>query len=312
MNEEPLVTVNILSFNRKDELRNTLTKVYDQDYKNIEIIVVDNASGDGSSEMVKKEFPDVQLIQLEKNIGIAGWNEGFKVAKGEYVLVLDDDSYPDRLSIKKGIYVLNTNEMIAIVAFNILDQKRSVSQTALYKKPYLDFVGCGALIRRDKFLQVEGFDPLFFIYAHELDFSIRILNAGFEIDYISDAIVYHRNLYSSKTHPINNSYRYYNQTVSFIRILMKYLDKKKYYQIIIKLIINRLIVAVYFGRIKEYLQIIKFLILNRYNSNIQIKIKENIISVYIFNVAIFDRTYFGGLIKNHSKVFFPLLYFSSS
>lgn len=56
MNEEPLVTVNILSFNRKDELRNTLTKVYDQDYKNIEIIVVDNASGDGSSEMVKKNF----------------------------------------------------------------------------------------------------------------------------------------------------------------------------------------------------------------------------------------------------------------
>ena len=89
MNEQPLVTVNILSFNRKDELRNTLTKVYEQDYKNIEVIVVDNASSDGSPEMVKNEFPKVQLIQLEKNIGIAGWNEGFEIAKGEYVLVLD-------------------------------------------------------------------------------------------------------------------------------------------------------------------------------------------------------------------------------
>ncbi len=93
MNENPLVTVNILSFNRREELRNTLTKVFEQDYKNIEIIVVDNASSDGSSEMVKNEFPDVQLIQLEENIGIAGWNEGFKAAKGVYVLVLDDDSY---------------------------------------------------------------------------------------------------------------------------------------------------------------------------------------------------------------------------
>ena len=56
MNQNTLVTVNILSFNRKDELRNTLTKVYEQDYKNIEVIVVDNASSDGSSAMVKKEM----------------------------------------------------------------------------------------------------------------------------------------------------------------------------------------------------------------------------------------------------------------
>ncbi len=70
MNENPLVTVNILSFNRKDELRNTLTKVYEQDYKNIEVIVVDNASSDGSAEMVKNEFPEVQLIQLAKKY----WN----------------------------------------------------------------------------------------------------------------------------------------------------------------------------------------------------------------------------------------------
>ena len=54
MKKHPLVTVNILSYNRKDELRNTLTKVFEQDYKNIEVIVVDNASTDGSGEMVKK------------------------------------------------------------------------------------------------------------------------------------------------------------------------------------------------------------------------------------------------------------------
>ncbi|HSL90776.1 MAG TPA: glycosyltransferase [Ignavibacteriaceae bacterium] len=71
MNENPLVSVNILSYNRKDELRNTLQKVFEQDYKNIEVIVVDNASNDGSDDMVKQEYPDAQLIQLKKNIGIA-------------------------------------------------------------------------------------------------------------------------------------------------------------------------------------------------------------------------------------------------
>ena len=81
-NDQPLVTVNILSYNRKDELRNTLQKVYEQDYENIEVIVVDNASSDGSPEMVDKEFPGAKLIKLEKNIGIAGWNEGFVGARG--------------------------------------------------------------------------------------------------------------------------------------------------------------------------------------------------------------------------------------
>ena len=57
----PLVTVNILSFNRKDELRITLTKVFEQDYKNIEVIVVDNASTEVSPEMVEKEFCGVKV-----------------------------------------------------------------------------------------------------------------------------------------------------------------------------------------------------------------------------------------------------------
>ena len=72
MSIQPLVTINILSYNRKDELRHTLTKVFEQDYKNIEVIIVDNASNDGSSQMVEKEFFGVNLIKLNKNIGIAG------------------------------------------------------------------------------------------------------------------------------------------------------------------------------------------------------------------------------------------------
>ena len=123
MNYQPLVTVNILSFNRIDELRNTLTKVYEQDYKNIEVIVVDNASSDGSSEMVNNEFPSVQLIQMEKNIGIAGWNEGFKVAKGGYVLVLDDDAYPDKNSIILSLQEFQNDIEINFIKFYFINIK---------------------------------------------------------------------------------------------------------------------------------------------------------------------------------------------
>jgi len=55
-NQNPLVTVNILSYNRKDELRVTLQKVFEQGYKNVEVIVVDNASADGTPEMVELRF----------------------------------------------------------------------------------------------------------------------------------------------------------------------------------------------------------------------------------------------------------------
>ena len=92
MSENPLVTINILSFNRKDELRNTLAKVYEQGYKNIEVIVVDNASNDGSPEMVTREFPDVQqrsTISLlsSPNVPPIGEKSGHHIVHLEWQLV---------------------------------------------------------------------------------------------------------------------------------------------------------------------------------------------------------------------------------
>jgi GT2 family glycosyltransferase len=310
-NNLPLVSVNILSYNRKDELRNTLQKVYEQDYKNIEVIVVDNASDDGSAEMVKAEFPSVILIKMEKNIGIAGWNEGFKIAKGEYVLVLDDDSYPDIKTIESGINKMILNPNIAIVALNVIDVKRNMTQTGYFTKPYKDFIGCGAIIRNTAFTSVGGFDQVIFIYAHELDFSIRILNAGFEIDYIVDSKVFHRSKNLSNIHPINNSFRFYYQTISFIIVLKKYLDNNMYIKAILKLVMNRLIIALYFKKMKELFKIIKFIIGNQNNSIEKVNIRKEVLSVYNFQVAFFDRTYFGGLIKQNPKVIIPVLYLFS-
>jgi GT2 family glycosyltransferase len=195
MTENPLVTVNILSFNRKDELRNTLTKVCDQDYKNIEVIVVDNASSDGSADMVKKNFPDVQLIQLNKNIGIAGWNKGFNAAKGEYVLVLDDDSYPIANTIRFGINKLTNDNKVGIVACNIVNGSefdlQSASHSDELEKTTNSFVGCGAIIRRSVLETIGGFESELFLYFHEVEYSLRIIDAGWEIVYCPKSVVVH-------------------------------------------------------------------------------------------------------------------------
>ena len=92
----PTVTIVFVVFNRRDELRESLTRMlaqseYDRD--RVDVIVVDNASTDGSAAMVREEFPQVQVIVRDENIGASAWNDGFAVARGDFVLILDDDCY---------------------------------------------------------------------------------------------------------------------------------------------------------------------------------------------------------------------------
>src|SRR5437660_9897280 len=92
----PTVTVVFLVYNRRDELRTSLRQtLFESDYDPalVDVIVVDNASTDGSADMVRAEFPHVRLIVRDRNVGVSGWNEGLAAARGGYVLALDDDCY---------------------------------------------------------------------------------------------------------------------------------------------------------------------------------------------------------------------------
>lgn len=246
----PLVTVNILSFNRKDELRNTLTKVYEQDYKNIEVIVVDNASSDGSPEMVINEFPTVILIRMQKNIGIAGWNEGFKIAKGEYVLVLDDDSYPIDGTLKTGIKKMIESEKIGAVSFNVYNSIYERSETSDFlENPYF-FNGCGALIRKSIFKVTGYYSDLIFLYYNELEFCSRIYNRDFKVVYLKNASCIHQQSMSSRgkmsreENPFRSEYRFYYYFVSysiFILLRINYLPGILFF---FKWVVNRLIITI--------------------------------------------------------------------
>jgi GT2 family glycosyltransferase len=265
MTEIPLVTVNILSYNRKEELRNTLTKVFEQDYKNIEVIVVDNASSDGSPEMVEKEFPSVILIKLDKNIGIAGWNKGFEIAKGEYVLVLDDDSYPEKTALSaalNNIIIINYN--VGIVAFNIYNVQKTKFETSFYQSgEVLSFVGCGALIRTSLFKEVGYFSDLFFIYLHEEDFCIRVIDKGYKVIFYPESIVYHLN--SLKNRKFNQKKidhrKYYYGLKNIIIFLFKYFKFTKVFRRIIVIIAGRFLFGIkYNSTIPVFKGVVAFLI----------------------------------------------------
>ena len=163
MESKPLVSLNILTYNRKDLLKITLLKIKEQDYINIEIIVVDNASTDGTGEMIEKEFPDVIHIKMEKNYGISGWNRGFKRAAGEYIMVLDDDSYPTNGVIENGLREFSNNRDLGAVTFNVFNRAANSSETSEFMiHPYF-FHGCGTLFRKSVLDEIGYFNELIFI-----------------------------------------------------------------------------------------------------------------------------------------------------
>ena len=226
MNTDPLVTVNILSYNRRDELRHTLTKVYEQDYKNIEVIVVDNSSSDGSPEMVTREFPEVKLIKMKKNIGVAGWNEGFELARGKYILVLDDDAYPAKDAVTKAVENFILNEDIACVAFNLIDTNTGTYYNGNWlpedktKRTYWPiFVGCAFMVSSDRIPVDFEFPSDYFIYQHELPMSAEIYIAGREILFAPEILAYHNFKIDLGYSTLGDSYAFKNNLLFISKYL---------------------------------------------------------------------------------------------
>jgi GT2 family glycosyltransferase len=110
-------SVVILNWNRRDRLRRGLEALHRPSSPRLEVIVVDNGSTDGSPEMVRREFPQVRLLEAGQNLGIArGKNLGLRAASAEFVLVADDDVlvYPEQLEAL--LRVARENPQAAVVA----------------------------------------------------------------------------------------------------------------------------------------------------------------------------------------------------
>ncbi len=192
-NEWPLITITILAFNRKEEVGITLNKINkDLDYpKNrVEIIVVDNASIDGTSEFIKKFHSYVKLIKLPTNIGVSGWNVGFANGCGDYFLVLDDDSCIES-GLKEAISYLQRNKKFGILGCQIVGGAFTTEKLT-HLQDWWGFIGAGAIISRDLYEAIGGFSEWIFLYSHEWEYGIRALNAGFKIKYFKHCIVNHR------------------------------------------------------------------------------------------------------------------------
>ena len=233
-NDNPLVTVDILSWNRKEDMRTTLQELKKTTYPNIEIIVVDNASTDGTPKMIEKDFPYVKLIRMSKNIGIAGWNIGFNEANGKYIVVLDDDSYPAPDAIELMVEEFEkTDKDVGIIAFQVRSTEDDRCLTSDWPQQMITFWGCRAGIKKDLISRIGGYEPKFFLYMNEKEFSIRALKNGFKTIYCKDIIAYHKSSFVHRTSFRSFFYANKNNIFTFL----KYYDLPSCFNHIARLLI---------------------------------------------------------------------------
>lgn len=177
----PSVTIVFLVYNRRDELRESLnTMLSAADYAGpVDAIVVDNASTDGSSDMVRSEFPRVELIRREENCGVSGWNDGFAAATGDFVLALDDDCYlpGDGLARAVSSALEREADLVSFSVRSSFDLDYRFDQR--YRTGLLSFWGCAVLMRREVVEALQGYDPRIFVWANELEFMLRFFDGGF-------------------------------------------------------------------------------------------------------------------------------------
>lgn len=217
----PLISVVVLNWNGDRTIERCLRSLEEQTYRPLEIIVVDNASTDGSADLVRERFPDVKLVLNEKNLGFGGGNNvGIRASNGKYIMMLNNDTRlePNCIEeLKKSIekderYGASASKILLEYEDNLIDAAGivvcpdglSIGRGRLEKRDRFDneeevFFGsdCACLYRREMLEDIGLYDEDFFAYADETDMGWRAQFAGWRCIYNPRAIVYHSHSASS-------------------------------------------------------------------------------------------------------------------
>lgn len=206
----------IPNWNGKHLLKDCLGSLLNQNYKNFEIVLVDNSSTDNSVEYVEKNFPKIKIIKLDRNYGFAkAINRGVKQSNAKYVVFLNNDTSVDENWLKHLIVCADLHpEVISVnsrllnfyerkridgvgITINEVGQARSIGwqekDKEQYKEGYIfGATGGASLFRRKDFINVGMFDETYFMYSEEVDFSFRAQFLGYKSIFCPKAIVFHK------------------------------------------------------------------------------------------------------------------------
>jgi len=284
MNEETQLSIIIVTHNAKDFLRNCLKSVFEK-IKNLsfEVLVVDNASSDGTFEMLKNEFPQVKVIFSKENLGFAKANNlAIKEAKGKYIFLLNPDTILLDENFERLIDFAQKNPDVGAIGPKVLNSDFTIQHQckrgfptpwnifcylsglakifpkskifAGYLLTYLDtekiqevdsLSGCAMVVKREVIEKVGMMDEDYYLYGDDLDWCYRIKSAGWKVVYFPETKIIH---YGGKggtgKKPYFNIYHFYRSAFIFYR---KHPAKKYFF------LINWL---VYLGIFSRFLMVI--------------------------------------------------------
>ena len=217
--DDPLVTVVVVNRDRRELLRHCLRSIAGQVYQNLEVIVVDNGSVDGSECVI----PDKELsglpIRLIKNLNNLGFctanNQALRFARGKYVALLNNDAEADEGWLQALVAALEENAGFGMAASKVLlhgdrstidkaghliypdgqNRGRGTGEKDIGQYERMEETawpdGCAAFYRRALFEHVGGFDEDFFAYADDAELGLRARIAGWRCLYVPSAVAFH-------------------------------------------------------------------------------------------------------------------------
>ncbi len=248
----PLVSVIIPHWNGIDVLSECLESLAQTQYDPFEIIVVDNASTDGSPDWVSLNYPQMKLIENDQNYGYAGGcNRGAKAATGDYLVFLNNDTIQDPNWLSPLADFLNLNPKVAAVqpkVLNFFDRtqfdyaggaggwidvlgfpfargrvlQELETDEGQYNamRPIFWASGTALMVRKVDFEAAGGFDEIFFAHQEEIDLCWKFRLMEKETWAIPSAVVYHKN---AVTLPMfSRQKQYLNHRNSFLMVLTNY------------------------------------------------------------------------------------------
>ncbi len=243
------ISIVIVNYNSKDFLLQCVKSIEKASYKlNIEIIVVDNNSSDGSIEYLTPLLPNVKFIALLENLGFAKANNiGVKISSGDYFLILNPDTLIEENTLStmlqymeehtevggSGCKVLNTDGTFQLACrrgfptpwasfsklfgFQSLFPKSKFfaryNQTfrSVDETYYIDsIIGAFMFIRKEAWEDVNGFDESFFMYGEDIDLCYRLNKSNWKISYVHTTSIIHYKGISTKRSSINELEHFYN------------------------------------------------------------------------------------------------------
>lgn len=219
-----LVSVIILNWNTLEVLESCISSVENQTYKNVEIIIVDNGSQDGSQELIKKKYSQYKLILNKKNEGFSkGMNAGISISKGEFVVPLNVDVILKKDFIELAINFIAIDKKIGIIAPKIYrivngEKTEKIDSVGLFMAKRftvknsknvdkIEYVfgaaGCCPFLRKKmlediKLAEGEYYDNSYFAFGEDIDLYFRAQIRGWKCVFSPDVIAWHSHSITSQ------------------------------------------------------------------------------------------------------------------